>query len=514
MKEYKKICRLCGKEFTAKSKFAKVCKDVHTSVCVICGKEFVLKPPYRTKTCSRKCGQQIGNISRKESNLKKYGVEYTLQVPEIRERIKNTTIEKYGVDNVFQSEQVKKKIKETNLEKYGVENPTNCKEIRDKQISTMLARYGVGYATQSDYLYGKIKHTNIIKYGVDNPLGNEDIRNKILADRKERTGYSYVSQVPEIKEKIRNTCLNRYGVPYNCMTEQCRESYRTISKVNLRFADALQENDINYDMEFSLGNFSYDFRVGDVLIEVNPTITHNSEISIFKDSNPVDKNYHLEKTMYAKQHGYRCINVWDWDNIDRIIELVKKPTTIIYARNCEIRKISKSEAVEFTSMYHINGSCNGQNVGYGLYYLGDLVQVMTFGKPRYNRNYDFELLRLCTKFGHRVIGGASKLFSLFKQCHKYESVISYCDASKFLGAVYEKIGMEFISATKPNKIWSKPNSYEHITNNLLNQRGYDQLFKTNYGKGTSNEQLMLENGWLPVYDCGQLVYEFSVNRYI
>lgn len=37
-------------------------------------------------------------------------------------------------------------------------------------------------------------------------------------------------------------------------------------------------------------------------------------------------------------------------------------------------------------------------------------------------------------------------------------------------------------------------------------RGYDQLFNINYGKGTSNGQLMLENGWLLVYDCGQPAY--------
>lgn len=47
-----------------------------------------------------------------------------------------------------------------------------------------------------------------------------------------------------------------------------------------------------------------------------------------------------------------------------------------------------------------------------------------------------------------------------------------------------------------------------ITNNLLLQRGYDQLFGTDFGKGTSNEQLMIENGWLPVYDCGQVVYQY------
>lgn len=84
--------------------------------------------------------------------------------------------------------------------------------------------------------------------------------------------------------------------------------------------------------------------------------------------------------------------------------------------------------------------------------------------------------------------------------------------------VCEVCGKEFIINTKnidkttlPRRIWSKGNKM--ITDNLLNQRGYDQLFSTNYGKGTSNESLMINNGWLPIYDCGQGVYSYiSENR--
>ena len=61
----------------------------------------------------------------------------------------------------------------------------------------------------------------------------------------------------------------------------------------------------------------------------------------------------------------------------------------------------------------------------------------------------------------------------------------------------------------PSCIWSKNDS--KITNNLLNQRGFDQLFHTTYGKGTSNRQLMIENGWLEVFDCGQNLFVYHKN---
>ena len=43
-------------------------------------------------------------------------------------------------------------------------------------------------------------------------------------------------------------------------------------------------------------------------------------------------------------------------------------------------------------------------------------------------------------------------------------------------------------------MWLQDNGERHITDNLLRQRGFDQLFNTNYDKGTSNEELMLYYG--------------------
>ena len=129
---------------------------------------------------------------------------------------------------------------------------------------------------------------------------------------------------------------------------------------------------------------------------------------------------------------------------------------------------------------------------------------MTFGKPRYNKNYEWELLRLCSHKDFKVVGGAEKLFKHFLEMQSPNSIISYCDYSKFSGEVYNRLGFKQKGNPKPSKHWSR--GEEHITDNLLRQRGYDQLFNANYGKGTSNEQLMLENGWLPIYDCGQLVF--------
>jgi hypothetical protein len=79
-------------------------------------------------------------------------------------------------------------------------------------------------------------------------------------------------------------------------------------------------------------------------------------------------------------------------------------------------------------------------------------EVISFGKPRYNKHYDLELLRLCSKTGLEVTGGASKLFKQFLKDYPDKSVLSYCDYAKFSGKVYTEIGMK-LSHTTPPACW-------------------------------------------------------------
>ena len=49
---------------------------------------------------------------------------------------------------------------------------------------------------------------------------------------------------------------------------------------------------------------------------------------------------------------------------------------------------------------------------------------MTFSKPRFNNQYDYELIRFCSLKGFNVIGGASKLWKYFLKKYNPKSVIS------------------------------------------------------------------------------------------
>lgn len=57
----------------------------------------------------------------------------------------------------------------------------------------------------------------------------------------------------------------------------------------------------------------------------------------------------------------------------------------IYARQCDIKQISNKEAKPLNDKVHLQGHRNAQ-ITYGLFYKGELVQLMSFSKTKYNRN--------------------------------------------------------------------------------------------------------------------------------
>ena len=116
------------------------------------------------------------------------------------------------------------------------------------------------------------------------------------------------------------------------------------------------------------------------------------------------------------------------------------------ASKLKIKEVDSKEEKQFLIENHYQGYV-ASRVCYGLYNGNELLCLMSFGKPRYNRRYDWELLRLCTKKDYQVYGGASKLFKHF--CNSFSgSVLSYCNKSHFSGKVYESIGMTLLGECK------------------------------------------------------------------
>jgi possible homing endonuclease len=413
-----------------------------------------------------------------------------------------STLNKYGVSHISRLNDVKAKKKKSLLEHYGVDNPSKSKVIQDKKKDTFLKKYGVDNPMKSEEVKSKFRDNYNAKYGVDNPFQLDVVKDKIKETNRENLGVDYPTQCQEVRDKVRDTFMERYGVPYTFMLSK-EWLDANDSKPNRDFASLLDANNIKYEREFRCGKYSYDFKVVNTLIEINPTATHNTYFSPYGDKSVKGKYYHRDKSKLARDSGYNVIHVFDWDDKSKIINLLRD-RDIVYARKCDVRLVDSVECNQYLMTYHLQDKCNSQTIRLGLYYNNQLVSLMTFGVARYNKKYEYELLRYCAS--HNVVGGANKLFKYFVDNYKPNSIISYCDTSKFSGKVYDMLGFKIDTVNVPSCHWYSVKENKHITDNLLRMQGYDRLFKENHGKGTSNEELILARGYLPVYDCGQATY--------
>lgn len=523
----KKECLYCHREFEAKDKRVKYCskeckEKANAGVCVICGKPTKQKH----KTCSKECYDKLNYLNHHNPIILKKSSEHIRKTKEERygdpnynnrEKSKQTCLDKYGSTTYISSEEGKQRFKETMLEKYGVEHALQYPEFKQKLENT-IKQTGISYRFHTP----EWEENMLKKYGTTVPYKNEIIRNKGIQTLLERYGVTSPTKLDWVKEKSRQTCLRKYGVEYSFQSINNRsKSEKTFlekygmsmqeylhkkcknSKLNEKFAE--KYNIASEDREIKIKNKYFDFRINNYLVELDPTVTHNSDkLVLFNNSKPLDKNYHKEKTKLAAKHGFRCIHIWDWDDENKILHMISdKPR--IFAKDCDVILVDKQTSDNFLDLYHLQNHCEGDYFRIGLVYNNDLVGLMTFGIPRYSKKHQLELLRLCFS-DWVVVGGVEKMFSFFIKTFDPESIVSYCDLSKFNGDVYSRLGFKLQYVSQPSAHWYNEKSKKHITDNLLRQRGFDQLFNTAYGKGTSNEKLMLEAGFVRVYDCGQATY--------
>ena len=245
-----------------------------------------------------------------------------------------------------------------------------------------------------------------------------------------------------------------------------------------------------------------------IAIEVNGTYWHST---LYKD-----KYYHQKKTLACESMGIHLIHIfeYEWKNestrnkLQAYIKSLLRDTHKIYARDCIVQYIDAKEAKDFFNMYHLQGSDSTGNIAIALKHNDNIVSIMSFGTPRFNKKYDFELVRYCTKEGIRVIGGASKLFKEFRDNHNNPSVIAYCDITKFTGNVYERLGFErHNEITSPNYVWVNTTTNEILTRYNTQKH---KLIKLGLGSDEDTEDnIMKRLNFIKIYNSGNKIYIYK-----
>lgn len=222
--------------------------------------------------------------------------------------------------------------------------------------------------------------------------------------------------------------------------------------------------------------------------------------------------YHKEKTDGCEKQGIQLFTIFDLDDLDiwksMILARLGKARRIS-ARKCELRALRYRDVRDFLAENHLQGSAVS-SVQYGLFYDGELVEVMTFAKPRFARQYDFELVRLCTKKGMVVVGGASRLWTAFRREHPRASVISYANRRFSQGKVYRTLGFSLVKTTAPNYVYVRQDEVvDVVTRYQAQKHRLSSLLGEEYDPDRSEFENMTRAGYERLYDCGNMVFEFN-----
>lgn len=351
-------------------------------------------------------------------------------------------------------------------------------------------------------------------------LGNEDFIKR--AEKVHNGKYNYSkTQYTGIFNEVTITCpihgdFTQKANDHLCGCG-CQECGRLFSKYENEIykfiRDILPENEtiIRNDRIILLGN-ELDLYIPErkFAIEFDGLFWHN-------EINKPDKKYHLNKTELCEKRGIKLIHIFEdeWvykqdivkGRLKSILGLGKR----IYARKCTVAEIDSTTANQFINENHIQGKVGGM-YHYGLYYNGELVGAMSFGKTRKNLgrknvNGTYELLRYCSSVGCNIIGGASKLLQHFIRSVKPRKIISYADRRWSSGNLYEHIGFRFVRNTEPSYYYvlgdKRKNRFAYRKNVLIEKYGCS--------KEETEHSFCLKNHWYRIYDCGTKLYEMDFN---
>jgi hypothetical protein len=131
---------------------------------------------------------------------------------------------------------------------------------------------------------------------------------------------------------------------------------------------------------------------------------------------------------------------------------------------------------------------------------------MTFGKSRYSKIANIELLRVCTKLNHIVIGGVEKLFKESLNNYPNQDIISYCDLSKFSGNLYQKLGFTKSKKAEPGYFWTDGNYL--ISRFKCQKKNLSKWLRT-YDPNKSESENMFLAKYRRYWDCGQQTWIYK-----
>ena len=406
------------------------------------------------------------------------------QTDEVKQRRKQTNLKRYGAISPASNEEVKQKIAETNLSKFGCIAPAQNTLVQEKMESTTFERFGVSNwmkdKNNASYIGQKVKESRRAKgiYRLSN--------GKLLVDECKKYGVLPTSARNIIKKRGESAFIH-------WLYSEDKTASSLESDVLKRLTDyGFIVEKFNREVK-ELKNSGFSYRPDLAVHHNDKTIYLDIDGLYYHSEKRKDNRYHMDKVQAYQACNLNLLQIRQdeiyGESFQILVGLLKSKLGLnktINGRKTKISEVKQSVAHNFLHNNHMMGAYNGAK-HIGLFFNDELILLMSYRKI----NSTIELSRLCTKVGHTVVGGLSKLLKYIKNVESLP-IISFVDLRYADGNGLKKVGFIHESTTLGWK-WTD-GSFT-----------YDRSFC----KANMDERMMTERehaeekGLYKIYDAGQ-----------
>jgi len=377
---------------------------------------------------------------------------------------------------------------------YGVSAPLSVPGAVEKYRNTNTQRYG-GHYNHPDSRDGKRRITEknermfIDQFGVT----KEKFENSILSLVNEGKNAFEIAKLINCGVNIVYVTSRKHNVPFKGNSSNIENKFVRLveTRNNVKFEKNVRNIVRNPETNHFLEIDAVD-RINKLSIEFNGVYWHRGKN---------DRDVFKAKEMRRK--GYRHISVDEHDNFDILADILNPNKHKRYARKCKLIELSSKAYTEFVNANHLKGAIPAK-YKYGLIHEDELIQVISFSKPRYDKTADFEIIRLCTLRNHAVVGGFAKLLKHFIKTHDPNVIVSYCDLRYFDGSSYISNGFDVESETLKSYTWGHKNGGIRYSRYQVMKHLLPALMGDKFNNEETAEENLLRNGYIQTYDFGQL----------
>jgi transposase len=221
------------------------------------------------------------------------------------------------------------------------------------------------------------------------------------------------------------------------------------------------------------------------------------------------RQYHKSKWDICNKSGIELITIFETDDKIKVQSLLNRKlnkVSRVYARQTQIIKLTSKQANEFHCAHHLHNSVPS-SINYGLIYKNELLMVVSFGKSRFNKKYEYECTRMSSHSNVKVLGGASKLFKHFLST--VDSCITYADLRFGGGSVYLHCGFEHSGFSEPNYWYFNKNNPTKLHSRVAFQKHKLPKIFGEVDMTLTEYEIMKQHGWDRIWDCGSAIYTYK-----